>query len=338
MKVRGRPLRFLLSVLGCWIGLRGVMLWPVTTLPQLPAGLLASRSAAPAVTPARADVPEFKPAPPGILAAARPRTRSPQVALAALPRPDADRIMLALFGFVSVGQPRPVQVATFDYAPPTEPSIGRPPADGPNRWSGSGWAILRASGGASALSGTQLGGSQAGLRLAYLLDPSRRIALAARFVTPIEGRGREAAVGVEWQPTRLPVRIVAEQRIAIDPGGGGQAIGVVGGAGPLPILGFRLEGYGQAGVIRRREVVGYADGSLRLEHPVARYGRADVTLGGGAWGAAQTGTGRLDIGPTLAVRVPAVGTVVRMNLDWRERVLGDARPGSGLALSIGSDF
>src|SRR3546814_6988641 len=77
-----------------------------------------------------------------------------------------------------------------------------------------------------------LGGSQAGARLAYAIDPAPRLQLVGRVATPLRGRGREAAIGVAWQPTRAPVRVVAEQRFAIDGGRGGPAIGVIGGVGP----------------------------------------------------------------------------------------------------------
>ncbi|MDF7777793.1 hypothetical protein P1X14_21235, partial [Sphingomonas sp. AOB5] len=63
-----------------------------------------------------------------------------------------------------------------------------------------------------------------------------------------------------------------------------------------------------------------------------------LSLGGGIWGAAQRDAQRLDIGPSAALAVPVAGQNLRIALDWRQRVAGDARPGSGLALTIGSDF
>src|SRR3546814_13408027 len=93
------------------------------------------------------------------------------------------------------------------------------------RWSSSGWVVLRGDGAAgAAFGGSQLGGSQAGARLAYAIDPAHRLQLVGRVATPLRGRGREAAIGVAWQPTRAPVRVVAEQRFAIDGGRGGPAI------------------------------------------------------------------------------------------------------------------
>ncbi|MBS0285465.1 MAG: hypothetical protein JSS15_13700, partial [Proteobacteria bacterium] len=57
----------------------------------------------------------------------------------------------------------------------------------------------------------------------------------------------------------------------------------------------------------------------------------------GAWGGAQRGAARLDVGPAAGVAVPAA-MPLRISLEWRQRIAGDARPGSGPALSIGADF
>ncbi|MBX9859084.1 MAG: hypothetical protein K2Y20_05760 [Sphingomonas sp.] len=210
---------------------------------------------------------------------------------------------------------------------------------GASRLSGSAWLIARSGAGLSQSPlGGQLGGSQAGIRLAYAIDRQRRLALVGRIATPLAGPGREAAAGIEWQPTRLPVRIVAEQRLAIDGGGGGPAIGVVGGVGPVPIGDFRLEAYGQAGVIGRERGVGYADGAVRIERPMAKRHGVSLAAGIGAWGAAQPGAARIDVGPVLTATVPIRERRVRVALEWRARVGGQAAPGSGLALTIGGDF
>ncbi|WP_232089695.1 hypothetical protein [Sphingomonas sp. HMP6] len=187
--------------------------------------------------------------------------------------------------------------------------------------------------------GGQLGGSQAGARVAYLFDRKHRIALAGRVTSPL-GRGlREAAIGVEWQPTRLPIRVVAEQRFAVDGGRSGPALGMVGGIGPVALpRDFRLEAYGQAGVIRRAVTEPYADGAVRIAHPLATVGGVPIDLGAGVWGGAQRGAARLDLGPSVGVSLPLGQQRVRVMLDWRQRVAGDARLGSGAALTLGTDF
>lgn len=200
------------------------------------------------------------------------------------------------------------------------------------------WIIARPSGTGGGLGASQLGGSQAGVRLAYALGSARRFAIVGRVATPLEGSGREAALGVEWRPARLPVRVFAEQRFALDGGRGGPSAGVIGGVDRRLARGFRLEAYGQAGVIGRGRVEGFADGAARVTRKAAALGPATLDVGAGAWGGAQRGAERLDIGPTLGLGVPVGGRSFRLTLDYRARVAGHARPGSGPALSLGTDF
>ncbi|MGY2734319.1 hypothetical protein [Sphingomonas sp. UYP23] len=187
--------------------------------------------------------------------------------------------------------------------------------------------------------GGQLGGSQAGVRLAYALDVERRVALVGRMTSPLTSGLREASLGVEWQPTKLPLRLVAEQRFALTGGHGGPGVGAIGGIGPIAIAhDVRLEAYAQAGIIRRAATEPYVDGALRVTHPVATLGEIRCDLGAGVWGGAQRGATRLDLGPSLGVALPLGKQSVRLALDWRERVVGEAHPESGPALTLGTDF
>lgn len=340
----GRPLRFLGVVLGGWVAVRVILLsQPVLVvelatppMPKLPMAQVPRASMAWVPVP---------PAPP--LAAPRPRlltvaTDHPFVSPTWQRYPgDPDRVALAMLGLTRLGPSEPVpQNAGSRDNPPISPPLAFPArTPGASRLSGSAWLIARSGAGLSQSPlGGQLGGSQAGIRLAYAIDRQRRLALVGRIATPLAGPGREAAAGIEWQPTRLPVRIVAEQRLAIDGGGGGPAIGVVGGVGPVPIGDFRLEAYGQAGVIGRERGVGYADGAVRIERPMAKRHGVSLAAGIGAWGAAQPGAARIDVGPVLTATVPIRERRVRVALEWRARVGGQAAPGSGLALTIGGDF
>lgn len=240
--------------------------------------------------------------------------------LASPPRPDAPpENTIALLGLVRFGVPEP-------------------PPPGPSRWSGSLWGIVRGRG-AAGVATPQLGGNQAGLRLAYALDEGGRVTLAGRVASALGMRQQEAAVGVEWRPTRLPLRLVAEQRIAIAGARGGLGVGVVGGVAEVPLgAGIALDGYGQAGWIARDGGEGYADGALRAGRDVMTRGAVAIDLGVGAWGAAQRGAARLDVGPSAALTFPIGARRIRLSLDWRQRIAGDARPGSGPALSLGADF
>nr|WP_231708248.1 hypothetical protein [Sphingomonas populi] len=336
---RGRPLRFIVVLVAGWIGLRTVMLWPhAEAVPDRVRGGVAVAQA-PAATRAVAALPHSVPAPGEPIQLASVWRAAPAVAVHG--------------GAVQPSQPPPpfaAPVGTSDgpQAPPP-PSAGLPRfvpvaavagTANASRLSGSFWLVTRNGGGVTnAPLGGQLGGSQAGVRLAYLLDRKHRVAAMVRVTSPLGSGLREAAIGLEWQPTRLPVRIVAEQRIAIDGGKGGPAIELVGGFGALPIgAGFRLESYAQAGAIHRDRTEGFVDGAAHLSHPVATLGAIPIDLGAGLWGGAQRGAERLDIGPSLTASLPIASQRLRVSLDWRQRIAGAARPGSGVALTLGADF
>lgn len=225
----------------------------------------------------------------------------------------------------------------------TEAAVTVGPAPSSKRWSGSAWAFLRGGGRATTLSpGGQIGGGQAGARILYRLDRDGHLSAAARVSTAIGGaRQTEAAVGLDWKPiAALPVHLMAERRIAIDRGGRNAfTLGAAGGVDDVKVApGWRLDAYGEAGVVgaRRRDL--YADGAARIARAIDLGGGTSLALGGGAWGAAQPGASRLDLGPSVVLRLPIEHHAVAVALDWRERVLGDAKPGPGVALTVATDF
>lgn len=198
-----------------------------------------------------------------------------------------------------------------------------------------GWLLVRPNGGASSLaSGGTLGDSQAGARLAF--DLHRSIAASLRAYAPLRDvRGGDVAAGFTWTPLRsLPIHLTAERRQRVGSSGGRSAFALFAEGGfyhrPLP-LDFRLDGYAQAGVVGAKSRDAFVDGALTFDRPLI----GPVRVGGGAWGGAQTGVSRLDVGPRLSVRVMRRA---RVDLDWRTRVAGKARPGSGPALTIAGDF
>ena len=60
--------------------------------------------------------------------------------------------------------------------------------------------------------------------------------------------------------------------------------------------------------------------------------------GGGAWGGAQRGATRLDLGPTASATLTTGRTTLRGSVDYRLRVAGDAVPGDGLAVTLAASF
>ncbi len=328
----GRPLRFLGLALGGWVMIRVALLLPdVASLPpsdviprvvevlvpQVAAAVLG-RSRVP---PRTVTLPRVCVAPPML---AKPR---PWQAPTITPPPLVVRVLPDL---PAIAEPQ-----TYAIPSPVAPPLV---SQGPSRLSGSAWLLARG-GPAGTVSGGQLGASQGGLRLAYALGSRRKVALVARIATPLKGAGQEAALGIEWQPMRLPIRLVAEQRFALDGGRGGPTIGMIAGYGPADVAsGIRLEAYGQAGAIARDGIEGFIDASARLTHPLGTLAGAKVDIGIGAWGSAQRDAERFDIGPSIVAALPVARKTIRLTLDWRERIAGGARPGSGPALSIGSDF
>lgn len=341
MSARGRPLRFLVVMGTGWIGVRLALLWPG----EAPLPALASVVAPPALaetTPPPRDISRplalRMPANHPTGTPQRPASRAPVLPhraafLAAPPGnrepPRSDR---------PAPPPRPPVQSTAAIAAPLAP----PPPDSSNatrsRFAASIWAIVRDGAGGRPFA-PQLGGSQAGARVTYALGDARRLALAARVSTAIGTRQQEAAIGLDWQPTRLPVHVVAEQRIGVRGARGGPALGLIAGIGPAPVTGsLTIDAYAQGGAIARDGVEGYVDGAARLAHPFVRIGQARLDLGVGAWGGAQRGASRLDLGPSVTLVVPLSERAIRLSLDWRQRVAGRARPASGPALSIGTDF
>jgi len=246
--------------------------------------------------------------------------------------------------------PQPVASVSLEVSPgapvaranPRSPATIGPAATFPpsapirtSRWSASIWLLLRDEHQQASLApaGT-LGGSQAGGRLLYRLD--RQWSLSARAYVPLRQPGAsEVAAGMDWRPLEsLPVSLLAERRQAIG-SEGRSAFSLTAYGGFSRAVGDRgrIDGYAQTGIVGLHSRDAFIDGSLRA---VATSGRFEA--GGGAWGAAQPGASRLDIGPSLSYRLPVARGAVRIEADWRFRIAGDALPASGPALVIASDF
>jgi hypothetical protein len=210
----------------------------------------------------------------------------------------------------------------------------------PSRWSGSVWAFFREGDGAALAGGGALGGSQIGARLTYRLsgDIAGPLAVGVRLYAPARrASSSEASLGLEWTPSpRVPLRILAERRQALGTDGRSAfALMVHGGVDDMAVGGFRLDAYGQAGVVGAGSRDAFADGAARLSVPVGDR----VELGAGVWAAAQPGAARLDVGPQASLRLPSVaGSAVELRVDWRLRAAGAAGPGSGPSLTLATGF
>lgn len=215
---------------------------------------------------------------------------------------------------------------------------------GGDAWSASAWAFWREGKGAGALgSAGQLGGAQAGARLDYVLAR-----LMGRMPVSVYGRVSaalrkpampEAATGITIRPIGgpVPLNIGIERRFALD-SNGRDAFALVATTGLYPtyVGPFIAEGYAQAGLVGFSRRDAFVDGRYSLVAPLDREER--FRLGGSISGGAQPGVSRLDVGPVLEMRLPAGGISPRLLVEWRQRVAGRAAPGSGLSVTLASDF
>ncbi len=230
---------------------------------------------------------------------------------------------------------------SFVSTPQSMPAAPVPPIDPHklDRLQLSSWALLRnqqtgTAGSRSLASGGQLGASQGGVRLIYNID--RRIGVAARFSSEVGRRGGEAALGIRVRPlVSVPVWITAERRQAVGKYGGGRsdfALFMEGGLyqQPLP-WDFALDGYLQGGVVGLKTRDLFIDGAVTVSRPVYR----QFSAGFGIWGGAQPGLYRVDAGPRITMRVR---NNLKVHVDRRQKLTGNARPGSGPVLTLAGDF
>lgn len=217
-----------------------------------------------------------------------------------------------------------------------------------SRWSGDGWLLLREGGaGASAagLPSPSYGASQVGAVIRYRLsatDP-RRPALYLRATSAVRRpRGEEAALGLSARPLApVPVALQVELRATQQVLGTRfrPALSVLSEL-PRQTLpaGLSAELYGQAGYVGGSDATAFADAQVRIERRIAQLGRSELRAGLGAWGGAQKGANRLDIGPTATLDF-ALGTGRgRLSADWRLRAAGNAAPQTGPALTLSAGF
>jgi hypothetical protein len=210
------------------------------------------------------------------------------------------------------------------------------------RWSAAAWAFVRQGEAQPLAAGGTLGGSQLGARFGWRInsDPMRPLALSLRLYSPMRrSSAAEAALGLEWKPAGgLPVRLLAERRQALErEGRSAFSLLAYGGVSDAKAAGpLRVSAYGQAGIVGVKSRDLFADGSAFLALPLDGAGR--ISLGAGAWAAAQPGVSRVDVGPGLRLRLPVRGQSMTLSAEWRTRVAGNAAPGSGPTLTLSTDF
>lgn len=365
---RGQPLAALALVLLAWIGAR-TALWAASPAEEPAPAVLAPPSASPAAIrpmdsgktrrdaapqrprtapPAPQVMPRLAPPPAPV---ASPSTEPPP----SQPRIAAGHQLLFLAGMEAMPLPEDAVAA----APPlaASPPVPYLPAARTEavRWSADGWILWRQGGNGFNLPGAGLpgaslpagayGSSQAGAVLRYRLAPASamRPTLYLRATSGLYApRGEELAAGLSFRPLpRLPVAVMGEARVTRTVSGDvvRPAAALVSEFPPVSLpLGLRGEAYVQAGWVGGRDDTPFIDGQARIEKPVWRAGKAELRLGGGAWGGAQDGARRVDVGPSASLDLPVGGVNTRLSADYRFRVAGAAAPGSGAAVTFSAGF
>jgi hypothetical protein len=221
------------------------------------------------------------------------------------------------------------------------------------RWSGQAFALLREAGpdpAAGIATGPVLGASQSGLGIAYTPGPlaQRPLSLTARVNAATDARGRtdprtvQAAFGVRWQATPALAlsaeRLVGLGELAVDD----WLVRLSGGASrSFQARGIRLtaDAYGEASLLGNGDMV--AAGQTRLLAPLTE-SRVALAAGLGSWGSLQTtgaGTiGRLDLGPSAVMRLSQGRFGLEVQADYRQRIAGNAEPGSGPTVTLSTNF
>ncbi|RVU05366.1 hypothetical protein EOE18_08635 [Novosphingobium umbonatum] len=242
------------------------------------------------------------------------------------------------------------EAARPDHVAPDPAPLPAAPVAPVSRWSGDAWLAARRGGDHAVQSGAAMapsyGANQIGGVLRYRLDEHdrHRSAVYVRAYRAMNGAGEtEGALGVSLRPLpKLPVLALVELRASQFASGETHprpAVSLVSQWQPLALGGgFEAESYAQAGYVGGRAATPFVDGQMRVERLVQQDGGVQLWIGAGAWGGAQQGAGRLDIGPTARLSVWSYGAGGRLSLDWRFRVAGQAMPDSGPALTLSAGF
>lgn len=348
---RGAPLMFLVAVVGGWAVARVATFTPLSlTMPNAVSSAASPSRPALAASGFSPEV-RFVLPDPGSRAGVREDWSRKGVALALPPtgfRVSDDTAIDADVRAPSTRKPE----AALAMAPPGAPypagviAVLPPAPRSASRWSADGWLLLRESEAvAGAAARPSYGRSQAGAVLRYGLAPSSAHLPQAylRATTALAGpREQEIATGLSARLARgVPLRVAAEVRVS-ETGGRTEVRPAAYAVTELPSfklpLGTRSEIYLQGGYVGGSFATAFIDGQARIERPLLRSAGAEFSLGGGAWGGAQKGAARMDVGPTAALSFSLGPVRGRVAADYRFPMTGDAAPSSGPALTVSAGF
>ncbi|MEP5937086.1 MAG: hypothetical protein ABJ239_02060 [Erythrobacter sp.] len=232
----------------------------------------------------------------------------------------------------------------------TQAENGRPQEGAPDRWSLEAWAFWRQGSNSTLVSqgrAPTYGANQVGAVLNYRLAPSSKRdprAYVRAYRALIDNGETELSAGLSARPVaKIPLRAHAELRAIERSNGGGTKLRPSAFATtelePIDLLlGARAEVYAQAGYVGGDGATAFADGQVHVLRDVGQFDLARFSLGAAAWGGAQKGAERVDIGPSVRVDMTIGQVPARLSVDYRERVAGSAEPDSGAAVTLSTRF
>jgi hypothetical protein len=221
------------------------------------------------------------------------------------------------------------------------------------RWSGQAFALIRETGldpATGIATGPLLGTSQSGFAVAYTPNPLARrlLAVTARVNAATDANGRtdnrtaQAAFGVRWQATPAVAlsgeRLVSLGEFARDDWLVRLSAGTSRNFRPRG-LAVNADAYGEVSLLGNGDVV--SAGQVRGLTPVLSK-PVSLSAGLGAWGSVQKAgpetIGRLDLGPSAVVRLGQGRFGFEIAADYRQRLAGNAEPGSGPTVTLSTNF
>lgn len=205
------------------------------------------------------------------------------------------------------------------------------------------WLVIRAASASAAV--PRYGDSQLGgvVRVPLGRAGAVRASGYLRAGTALRLPGAELAAGLGLRSAGgLPVQLTAEVRAQRD----GERLVVKPALGLATSLSVRglprrlsLAAYAQTGWVGGPGRTAYAEGVVRLDRVRSPYTDAGPRVGLGIWAAGQRGAQRLDAGPAISLPLPdRAGLGLRLEASWRQRLAGNAAPGSGPAILLAASF
>lgn len=372
----GGPLGVLALVLAMWVGGRAV-LWedpfgvvltgqalierlaevPVKTGADLPNGLSLDRTDAPCFSDEHVVRPvsfaDLGPGPSFSALDAQLAAGHHSLWQAALTTDIRQTSWRSRRGFFEAAEETQAKVPVF---PGTPPFVAR--KDAPDqraradRWSLSSWTFVRSGSTRTRIApgpAPVYGASQAGAIVRHRLapqsptDPKAYLRATRSFVDQPES---EVAAGFSLRPLALPARAAVEVRVTdnrLDSDLRPTAFAITEIPPIVLPLGLTGELYAAAGYVGGKADTGFLDGQATLVRNLASFDltRVDDTrlsVGAGAWGGVQRGVHRVDVGPTVRLDLSLGAVPARVSIDYRERVDGQARPSSGVAATLSTQF